>query len=34
MVFNPLIPGGNKKATHQVFLSVCDLFVNTQALKG
>ena len=36
-IFNPLMPGGNKKVTHtytnlklQVCLSMCDLFVTTR----
>ena len=33
-LFNPLMPGGNKKVTKsrklQVYLSMCDLFVTTR----
>ena len=35
LLINPLMPGGNKMATHtqtnlQIYLSMCDLFVTTR----
>ena len=31
LIFNPLMPGGNKKVTHTyTCLSICDLFVTTR----